>query len=309
MAKRYRIKNINEELNLKGLSLIKESATKFKLVSVDSGDTIEEYVGSLTDVWNEIKSEKSEDDYVEETKQVENNLVDLNTQFEHLKVFTQLVANGSSNLLMVAGPPGIGKSYEITETLDEAGVNYHVIKGRSTAIKLFEALYEWNGGTLILDDCDNLLRDKDAVNILKAATEKPKEGKERVVSWKSNTKLLEVTEFACQGQVIVISNVDFASKSMDAARPLISRSHFIQFNKDREQILERTRKVSKKPYRDLTDDERNEVVEYISGYEDFLPDLRLYTQICDLVSDLRNLSADWREVAKSKIQSQKYLER
>jgi hypothetical protein len=54
------------------------------------------------------------------------------------------------------------------------------IKGFSTAKNMFRTLYENNGSTIIFDDCDSILKDAIAINILKAALDSYDK---RVITW------------------------------------------------------------------------------------------------------------------------------
>ena len=111
--------------------------------------------------------------------------------------------------LVVTGGPGNGKSHTITKTVQDNGLtegdNYVVFKGYSTARGLYNTLYDHNGKLIIFDDCDSVLEDKVAINILKSALDSYER---RTISWM--TKMNKSDEYPQQfdftGRIIFISN-------------------------------------------------------------------------------------------------------
>lgn len=82
----------------------------------------------------------------------------------------------------------------------------HLMKGFSSAKGLYRTLYEMNGKLIVLDDCDSVLKDANAVNILKGALDS---SEERWVSWNAEegrgiSGLPR--QFRFIGRVIFISN-------------------------------------------------------------------------------------------------------
>jgi len=313
MAKRLSIKQINEELNEKGMYLDRDSAKAFTLYKTDGENMTElrKLTGSLTEVYSEINSIDDAD--AEAIHEAAHELgLTMQDQFRNLEIFTKLltVRDSEMHLQIVAGPPGIGKSYEIVDTLNATvgDRGYEVISGKSSAIEVYNTLFNNRTGVVLFDDCDSVFDTSEAVNILKAATQVNHKTGRRDVRWNTNTKLVEVTDFTFEGKVIVITNRDFAKSSMIKARPLVSRSYFVQFENNRDEILERTREIAKKELFGLTLDERMEVVDYIAQFESFTPDLRLYRSIADLRAKAKTQKFDWEQVGKSVIYSQKFLD-
>ena len=140
--------------------------------------------------------------------------------FNDLKKYVQMVIDGEPSLV-ITGTPGVGKTFLVTKQLKEAGVDYVHIKGRSTAAGLYIALYENKDKILVIDDCDSVFRNEEAVNILKSALDSYEV---REISWlvgrpisaPSGQKI--PTKFVFNGGVIFISNlpqkkIDYAIKS------------------------------------------------------------------------------------------------
>lgn len=314
MAKRLSIKKINEELNDKGMYLDRDSATSFTLYKTDGENMTElrKLTGNLSEVYSEVKSIGDADVEKIHNAGVELGLT-MQDQFRNLEIFTKLltVRDSEINMQIVAGPPGIGKSYEIVDALNETvgQDGYSIVSGKSSPIEIYNTLYNHRqGGVVVFDDCDSTFDSQDAINILKAATQVNHKTGKRTVQWNTNTKLVEEQSFDCNAKVISITNRDFAKASMMKARPLVSRSYFIQFENNRDEILERTREIAKKELFGLSLDERIEVVNYISQYDSFTPDLRLYRAIADLRAKAKTQNFDWEQVGKSVIYSQKFLD-
>lgn len=123
-------------------------------------------------------------------------------------------ANGNVRSLIVSGAPGVGKSFTVEQELEEMQTRgkgrFCAIKGNITGVQLYKKLYEFcdKNCVVLLDDCDTILFDETAINLLKAALDT---GKKRYVSWMSN-KLDDEgvpTSFEFKGSMIFITNVDF----------------------------------------------------------------------------------------------------
>ena len=313
MAKRLSIKQINEELKAKGLYLNREDAKNFTLFKTDGDELVElkKLSGSLSEVYAEVASVDVEEET--EISEAAHELgLTMQDQFRNLSVYTKLLVEKDSEMALqiVAGPPGIGKSYEIVDalngTIGEHG--YQIISGKSTAIEVYNTLFQNRNSVVLFDDCDSIFDSQDSINILKAATQVNHKTGRRNVQWRSNTKLVEMNEFDFEGRVIVITNKNFAKATMAKARPMVSRSYFIHFENNRDEILERTRDIAKKELFGLTLAERNEVVDYIAQFKSFTPDLRLYRAMASLAAKAKKTGFDWKEVGKSIIYSQKFLD-
>lgn len=155
---------------------------------------------------------------------------DINQRFEFLYDLVKMVITGTANSLIVTGEGGLGKTHTVMHALTSAGMrdvidfglpdvvegeelvwsnpgDYAVVKGFSTAKGLYRTLYENRNKVLVFDDCDSVLKDKVAVNILKAALDSYDK---RYISWMSEGSfggddLPRVFEFT--GRVVFISNL------------------------------------------------------------------------------------------------------
>lgn len=160
----------------------------------------------------------------------------INVRYDAMQRLAKRLVSGAIPSLIVSGPPGMSKSWTMTECLRESGRMRHDglenvggggpfveegrivhpgwydhIGGSATAVGLYHAL--WNmrkGGLLFLDDCDAVFRDEDALNLLKVATDSTRE---RLCSWRKNANWLAEFEidktFDFQGHIAFLTNIDF----------------------------------------------------------------------------------------------------
>lgn len=156
----------------------------------------------------------------------------IKTRYHTLERMSHRVSNGGVPALIVSGPPGLGKSYTVEETLrntenmvDASTLNpdevfalaeehtpmYDIICGTITAPGLYIALWNMrNGGVLVLDDCDDAFRDETSLNLLKAVLDS---SSTRRVSYRKRASWLEElgipSSFEFNGSVVFCTNVDF----------------------------------------------------------------------------------------------------
>jgi len=170
--------------------------------------------------------------------------------FDQLELLTQMVVTGIQPSLLVTGGAGLGKTHIVKETIVNMGRvesrDFVHFKGRATAPGLYITLYENADSIIILDDCDSVFKDDDAVNMLKAALDS--EGDTRKISYLSAKLLKDENDqyiprhFEFTGRVIFITNI--AQRKLDAA--LKSRSFVADITMTKEQVFERMEQVMPK---------------------------------------------------------------
>ena len=132
----------------------------------------------------------------------------INQRFAFLNDLTTMVVNDITPSLLVLGQGGLGKTHSVTKTIEENGLSendYVFFKGYSTARGLYNTLFDNNGKLIVFDDCDSVLEDKVAINILKSALDSYDR---RTISWMAKmTKGDEYpNQFDFTGRIIFISN-------------------------------------------------------------------------------------------------------
>ena len=154
----------------------------------------------------------------------------------------------SVRAMIVSGPPGIGKSYGVEKALEKqnmfediAGTSrkFEVVKGAMSAIGLYKKLYEHStkGHVVCFDDCDAILYDDLALNLLKAALDTTPR---RTLHWNTESRTLMAegmpNSFEFHGGVIFITNIKFdnvkSKKLQDHLQALQSRCHYLDLTID-----------------------------------------------------------------------------
>ena len=167
---------------------------------------------------------------------------DPKVMFSNLERLTKMVGRGIQPSLVITGGAGLGKTYLVKKTLTDMGLEeakqFVHFKGRATAAGLFVTLYENSDKIIVLDDCDSVFKDVDAVNLLKAALDSYDTRKLSYIS----TKPLKDTygdpvprHFEFTGKIIFISNIS-QSKLDDAIK---SRSFVSDISMNTQQMFKR----------------------------------------------------------------------
>lgn len=165
----------------------------------------------------------------------------VNQRFKTMIQYTDMVLKDVTPSLIVSGGAGTGKTYTIREQIAKAGLkpsDYFYCKGRASVAGLYIALYHNHNKLIVFDDCDSVLQDAEAINVLKAALDSYDV---RTISYISAKPLRigpgEVlpNQFEFTGRIIFISNLD-ESKIDPAIR---SRALNINIDVTQEQMLGR----------------------------------------------------------------------
>ncbi len=238
-------------------------------------------------------------------------------RFDILKDMTKAVKGGDVRAMIVTGPPGVGKSFGVEEvlakddlfnTLGERKPKYEIVKGAMSPIGLYKKLYEFsdNKSIIVFDDCDSILLDDVALNILKAALDS---SKKRTISWNTDSRLLRSEgipdRFDFKGGAIFITNLKFenvrSKKLQEHLAALESRCHYIdlRMDTDREKVL-RIKQIVKDGMLDSYDMEdiaKDEVVTFIEDNRATMRELSLRTVL--KVADLRkSFPTNWQNMAR-----------
>ena len=169
-------------------------------------------------------------------------------RFEILDEMAEAVSTSKVRAMIVSGPPGIGKSYGVERALEKRSMfddianqarKFEVVKGAMSPIGLYKKLYEHSakGHVVCFDDCDAILYDDLALNLLKAALDT---GKKRTLHWNTESRTLMAegmpNSFEFNGGVVFITNVKFdnvkSKKLQDHLQALQSRCHYLDLTID-----------------------------------------------------------------------------
>ena len=140
---------------------------------------------------------------------------DPSVMFANLESLTKMVGRGIQPSLVITGMAGVGKTHLVKETLTIMGLResheFEHFKGKATPAGLYMTLYANSDKIIVLDDCDSVFKDDDAVNILKAALDSYDT---RQISYISSKPLKDEfgepipSRFEFTGKIIFISNIN-----------------------------------------------------------------------------------------------------
>jgi DNA-binding NarL/FixJ family response regulator len=240
-------------------------------------------------------------------------------RFDILEDMTRAVKKGEVRAMIVSGAPGVGKSFGVEKVLaphallsdianDSKLKKFEIVKGAMSAIGLYKKLYEYSDKKCILvfDDCDSVLLDDIALNILKAALDT---SKKRVISWNTDSRSLIAegvpNSFEYKGGAIFITNINFANikskKLQDHLAALESRCHYIDLtiHTERDKMLRIRQIVADGMLKDyeFSTEQEAELVEFIASNKARLRELSLRTVLkaADLI---KSFPQRWQRVAE-----------
>jgi len=239
------------------------------------------------------------------------NRFNINERFGFVEKLVTMVANSVQPSAVITGAGGLGKTYTVTKTLESAGYKdisdladfqvgsvintrkcFTMVKGFSTAKGLYRTLFENNKSIIVFDDCDAVLKDPVALNLLKGALDSY--GK-RIISWNADMRDDDLPRsFNFEGRVIFISNMD--QDKIDQA--IRSRSMMIDLSMTTDQKIDRMEHIADSP-EFLPEYDRaikQDALALIREVKDEASEISLRTLIS--VSKIRASNKDWKDLAR-----------
>ena len=282
-------------------------------IKVDSIEDIEIVGGNTVTAQTakvvEFKKEESEQEAMARIRE----------RFEILTEMTKAATAGDIRAMIVSGPPGVGKSFGVEAEVEKAclfdklankRLRAEVVKGSATPIGLYQTLYKYSDANcvLVFDDCDSILLDDVALNLLKGALDS---GKKRKISWLSESSALRregiPDSFEFKGSVIFITNLKFdqmkSQKLRDHLDALQSRCHYLDLTLDtmRDKIL-RIKQIANDGVLfadyEFEQYQQDDIIEFMNTNQARLREmsLRMALKIADLV---KSFPAKWRLMAET----------
>lgn len=194
--------------------------------------------------------------------------------FESIKLYTMQVAYKVSNSLVISGLPGLGKTWDVEETLNNMHIDYVPVAGDITTAGLYEILFLNRDKLILFDDMDSVYDSKESVNLLKAVLDtKPKRKVSRILKthfdsftmsdqeiqakYEETGKLPKQFEFT--GRIIFITNMP--GEDLDEA--LISRSLFVDVNPEMSEIIRRIKSIMPNIQPNYAIDKKTEIIDFM----------------------------------------------
>jgi hypothetical protein len=146
--------------------------------------------------------------------------------YAELDAYVRAFAAGHLHLLLLFGPPGVGKSRCLRQALDRrAGW----LSGQATPLGIYLEAYAYRHQPLVLDDVDGLYADRSGIRLLKAVCQSEPV---KTLGWHTATPILELRDvpqqFTTTSQVALVGN-DWKTLNADVAA-LEDRGHVLFFD-------------------------------------------------------------------------------
>ena len=237
----------------------------------------------------------------------------INQRFGFVADMVKMLAAGNQASVIVSGPGGLGKTFNVIKALNTAGMkdisslaefeigsninlkkSFRVIKGYSTPKGLYRSLYENRESTIVFDDCDSVLKDPVSLSLLKGALDSYEK---RMISWHAEVRgeddLPQCFEF--KGRVVFISNLP--CNALDQA--IISRSLAVDLSMTNQQKVDRMRWLLDQSdfMPDFKATFKTDAIDLIESIKDKAKELTLRTLV--QATNIRaNAGSNWKDLAE-----------
>lgn len=290
------------------------------LINPVSCATVENGIASIKVRFNDkISNVMVDPKNISELSDADVTLLRLRDSFSVLETMTESVAAGEITGLVVYGPAGVGKTYNIIKRLEDFnshmedlvegfGINYEMYKGYMTTIALYKLLYKFRheGNVLVLDDIDTVFGDLESLNLLKAALDTTDV---REVSYNAESNALNSEgipkKFQFNGSIILATNINF-EKARGKLRPhldaIVSRCHYLDLSIETDEdkfmwLYEIAINKGMLVKNGLSEKQAIEVVNFINNHKAKMRELslRMVLKVADLY---KAHGSKWKTMAK-----------
>lgn len=236
----------------------------------------------------------------------------INQRFSFVEQMVSMIVQKTLPSAVITGEGGLGKSYTVLKSLETAGFtnitdlanfavgakinkakSYTVVKGYSTAKGLYRTLFENNGMVIVFDDCDSILKDDVAKNLLKGALDSYSK---RYISWNADMRDDDLPRsFEFTGSVIFVSNM--AMEKIDQA--IRTRALCVDLSMSEAQKLERMELIAKSEdfLPEMSDMAKSQALAFLKDQIGKIPNMSLRSLIATTKIAATG-NSDWKNLAK-----------
>jgi hypothetical protein len=236
----------------------------------------------------------------------------INQRFSFVEQMVDMIVQKTLPSAVITGEGGLGKSYTVLKSLEKNGFknltdlsnfevgakvnkakSYTVVKGYSTAKGLYRTLFENNGMVIVFDDCDSILKDDVAKNLLKGALDSYSK---RYISWNADMRDDDLPRsFEFTGSIVFVSNM--ALEKIDQA--IRTRSLVVDLSMTEAQKLERMEVIANTDefLPEISPVSKSLALEFLKSNVNKIPNMSLRSLIA--VTKIANTgNPQWKDLAK-----------
>jgi hypothetical protein len=236
----------------------------------------------------------------------------INQRFAFVEQMVDMIVQKTLPSAVITGEGGLGKSYTVLKSLEKNGFtnitdlsnfevgakinkakSYTVVKGYSTAKGLYRTLFENNGMVIVFDDCDSILKDDVAKNLLKGALDSYSK---RYISWMADMRDDDLPKsFEFTGSIVFVSNM--ALDKIDQA--IRTRSLVVDLTMTEEQKVERMEVIAKSDefLPEISPVAKSHALTFLKANAGKIPNMSLRSLIA--VTKIANTgNPQWKDLAK-----------
>ena len=241
-------------------------------------------------------------------------------RFQFMRNYVDMVSHQILPSAVICGGAGLGKTATVIKTVKKTGLidldeltpgsaitrrGFSHVKGKMTAKALFRKLYELrNGHVIIFDDCDSILQNDDAINILKAALDSYET---RRVTWGAEIRGDDdlPRSFVFEGSVVIISNLGI--QKIDDA--ILSRSQVASMQMTLSEVIDymTTLVQTEEDFQpDYSMEEKMEVIDYLAEIAKNPKYRKCEINLRHLIIGLKQMRMfqDWKRMVLNKLLSE-----
>ena len=173
-------------------------------------------------------------------------LASLERKLQLVRDRTRGVVEGYATGCHIWGDGGIGKSFTVLGELNRLRADFVHFNSRLTGKGLFDNLVKYPSSVHVLEDCEALLRDKNALGVLRSAlwSQARKRHPERLITWQSHGNDLSVV---FTGGIILMCNTRL--EDVPELRALKTRIASLHLSATNEELAALMRHLAQQGYR------------------------------------------------------------